>query len=88
MGIAGGLRALITSADTSAGSLVAPQFFGNLDGGLYPSLLLAALDSRIPTTSELVTYSREVSHIAAAEPTADAEALTGSSGMYPRRVLA
>jgi HK97 family phage major capsid protein len=79
----GGLRALITSADASAGSWVRPDYRGLLEPGAVRPLVLRQLVSVIPTTSDLVQWVREVARVAAAAPTAEATALTGTSGTKP-----
>lgn len=79
----GGLRALITSADSSAGTWVRPDFRGLLEPGLVAPTVLRSLVTVIPTTSDLVEYIRELSRTSAAAPVAEAVALTGTSGTKP-----
>jgi HK97 family phage major capsid protein len=81
--IEGGMRTLITSTDSSAGSLVTNDYRGLLDPGLYRRTALLPLLSIVPTTSDTVEYSIEASHTAAAAAVAEATALTGTSGTKP-----
>jgi HK97 family phage major capsid protein len=77
------LRTLITSADTSAGDLIRPDFRGLLEPGLVRPLTLVNLVMVLPTSSDVVEYTKEVSRVVAAAPVAEASALTGTSGTKP-----
>src|SRR5918996_1735225 len=77
------LRTLVTSADTSAGDLVRPDYRGLLEPGLVRPLTLSQLVTIIPTSSDIVEYTKELSRVAAAAPTAEAAALTGATGTKP-----
>jgi HK97 family phage major capsid protein len=77
------LRSLITSADTSAGVLVRPDYRGLLEPGLVRPLTLVQLVAVIPTSSDVVEYTKEVSRENVAAPVAEAAALTGSTGLKP-----
>jgi hypothetical protein len=68
------LRTLITSADTSAGSWVAPDR-GPLVPGVVRPLTIRNLLTVIPTTSDQIDFPREVSRVNAAAPVAEASAL-------------
>jgi len=76
------MRALITAADASAGSLVAPDR-GPLEPGLVRPLTIRQLVAVIPTSSDAVEFPRETSRTSAAAPVAEATALTGTSGTKP-----
>jgi HK97 family phage major capsid protein len=77
------LRTLVTSADTSAGDLVRPDYRGLLEPGLVRPLTLVQLVTVIPVTSDVVEWVKEVSREAVAAPTGEAAALTGTSGAKP-----
>ena len=79
----GGLRALITLDDASAGSLVAPAQQGLIDGGLYRPATVMSLIPRRPVASDQVEYAVEASHTEAAAPVQEAAALTGTTGTKP-----
>jgi HK97 family phage major capsid protein len=68
----GGMRALVTSASASAGSLVAPDHRGLMEPGLVRPLTVRQLVTTIPTSSDLVQYVREVARVSAAAPTPEA----------------
>jgi HK97 family phage major capsid protein len=81
--VGGGFRTLLTSSDASAGSLVANQHFGLLDPGLYRRATILQLLTLLPTTSDIVEYATETSHVTAAAAVSEATALTGTSGVKP-----
>lgn len=78
-------RALVTSADASAGSLVRPDR-GPLEPGLA-LLTIRQLVSVIPVTSDQVDFPRETARATAAAPVAEATALTGTTGLKPEGAL-
>lgn len=80
---AAGLRALVTSSDTSAGALVEPSFRGLLEPGLVRPLTIRQLLTVIPVVTDAVEYVREASRVSAAAPVAEATAVTGTSGTKP-----
>lgn len=76
-------RTLITSADTSAGDLTYPLHRGLIESGLTRPLTLRDLVTVIPVSTDAVEYVKEVSRVQAADPVAEATALTGTSGTKP-----
>lgn len=76
-------RALVSTADASAGTLIDPAYVGLLAGGLVRPPKLRDLLTRIPVASDHVEYVREASRVAAAAPVAEATATTGASGLKP-----
>jgi HK97 family phage major capsid protein len=74
---AGGWRALVTSADASAGTLIRPDFAGLLEPGLVRPLRLRDLITVQPVNSDSVEWLREASRISAAAPVGEA------TGMQP-----
>lgn len=76
-------RALVTSADASAGLWVRPDFRGLLEPGLVRPLTVRDLVTVLPTTSDAIQYVRENSRISGAAPVSEATALTGTSGSKP-----
>lgn len=81
--VGSGMRALITSADASAGTLVSAEHLGLLDPGLMRPLTVKNLVTIVPTKTDSVEYAREASRVKAAAPVAEATALTGTSGTKP-----
>jgi HK97 family phage major capsid protein len=85
-------RALITSADASAGTLVPPDFKGLLEPGRVRPLTIRDLVASIPTTSDAPEWVREVSRVSAAAPVAEAtgantSALADATGRKPEGAL-
>jgi HK97 family phage major capsid protein len=76
-------RALITSADASAGSWVGAEHLGLLESGRVRPLSLRQLVTIVGTKSDSIEYASEVSRVAAAAPVDEATALTGTSGTKP-----
>lgn len=81
-------RALITSADASAGELVRPDFRGLLEPGLVRPLTIRQLVTVIPVTSDAIEYVKEASRTSNAASVDEATALTGSTGTKPEGGLA
>jgi HK97 family phage major capsid protein len=79
----GGFRTLVTSAATSAGTLVPPQQLGLLEPGLVRPLTLRQLLTVQSVSSDAVEFVRETSRTSAAIPVEEATALTGTSGTKP-----
>jgi HK97 family phage major capsid protein len=77
------LRTLVTAQETSAGDLVRPDYRGLLEPGLVRPLRLVQLVSVIPTSSDQVEYTKEVSREAVAAPVIEATATTGTTGTKP-----
>lgn len=65
-------RALITGADTSAGTMVRPQFLGLQEPGLVRPLTLRDFVTVLPTESDAIEYVREDTRASNAAPTAEA----------------
>jgi HK97 family phage major capsid protein len=84
----GSFRALVTSADASAGELVRPDYKGLLEPGIVRPLTLRQLVTVLRTDSDTVEWIREASRISAAAPVAEATATTGTSGTKPEAGLA
>jgi HK97 family phage major capsid protein len=85
-------RALVTSADASAGTLVPPDFRGLLEPGLVRPLTIRDLITTLPTTSDSPEWVREVSRVSAAAPVAEATGintgtLTDATGRKPEGAL-
>jgi len=76
-------RALITSADASAGALVRPYFGGMMEPGAVRPLTVRDIVTVVPIASDLAEYTREVSRETDAAPIAEASAVTGTSGTKP-----
>lgn len=77
------MRTLITSADTSAGDLVRPDWRGLIEPGFWKAAQVVNLVTTIPTSSDSIQYVKEVSHVEAAAAVAEASALTGTTGTKP-----
>jgi HK97 family phage major capsid protein len=77
--VPGGFRALVTSADASAGSLVPPDFRGLLEPGTIRTLTLRQLVTVLTTDSDRVDYSREAGRISAAAPVAEATGIDNTT---------
>jgi HK97 family phage major capsid protein len=80
-------RALVTSADASAGKLVRPDYRGLLEPGLERPLTIRDLVTVIPVQTDAVEYAKELTRTEAAAPVASATALTGTSGLKPEAGL-
>jgi len=78
------LRTLITSADTSAGDLVQPDFRGLLEPGLVAPLSIRDLLTVIPTTSDAIQWVRETSRTSNATSVPEAGILGDASGTKPQ----
>lgn len=76
-------RALMTSSSTSGGSFMRPDWLGLLEPGLLRPLYVRQLVSTIPVTTDNIQYVRETGRVHGAAFTAEATALTGSSGLKP-----
>ncbi len=66
------MRALITSADASAGLFVRPEYRGLLEPGLIRPLTVRNLITVLPTASDAIEYIREASRISSAAPVTEA----------------
>lgn len=66
------MRTLVTSADSSAGLWVRPEFRGLLEPGLVRPLTIRQLVTVLPTQSDAIEYIREASRISAAAPVTEA----------------
>lgn len=78
-----GARALVSSADDSAGSLVPSDRRGMLVPGLVRPLMIRDLVTILPTESDAIEYVKETSRVNAAAPTAESTSFTGDSGTKP-----
>ena len=76
-------RALVTSADASAGQLVRPEYRGLLEPGLVRPLTIRDLVTTIPVTTDAIEYVKELTRVTNAAPVAEATSATGSSGLKP-----
>lgn len=76
-------RALLTSNDASVGELVRPDFRGLLEPGQVRPLTVRQLITVIPVGTDAISYVREASRVSNAAPTAEATAITGTSGTKP-----
>lgn len=66
------MRALVTSADASAGLWVSPERRGLIEPGLTRPLTIRQMVTVLPTQSDAIEYIREASRIAAAAPVTEA----------------
>jgi HK97 family phage major capsid protein len=66
------MRALVTSADASAGLWVNPEQKGLLEPGLIRPLTVRNLITVLSTTSDAISYIREASRISGAAPVTEA----------------
>jgi HK97 family phage major capsid protein len=80
-------RALVTSADASAGTLVRPDYRGLLEPGIGRQLTIRQLVTVIGTQSDAIEYVKELSRTSGAAPVAEATALTGTTGTKPEAGL-
>jgi HK97 family phage major capsid protein len=70
-----GMRAIVTSADASAGSLIAPDDRGLLDAGAVRPASVLSLVTHLSTQSDAPTFAKETSRTSAAAPVAEADQL-------------
>ncbi|MEX0754118.1 MAG: phage major capsid protein [Actinomycetota bacterium] len=78
-----GFRALVTSADASAGTMVPIDQRGLMEPGLVREIKVPQLLSVIPTSSDTIEYVKEEARVSAAAPVAEATGVTGTSGLKP-----